>query len=105
MTRQMKLMDAALGAVAAERWHQEEKFPEQRLPMGGGPLLGAMLADVRRVNDNHKTQGGATWATVLLEELYEALLETDPEKQRKEWVQVAAVAVRVVENIDAGAIL
>lgn len=90
-----------LDQIEREREHQEEKFPDQRLSMGGGPLLPAMLHDMRLANDN----GRATWSTVLLEELYEALLETDPVKQRKEWVQVAAVAVRVVENIDAEAVL
>src|SRR5690242_17100897 len=86
--------------IADERDRQDTKFPGQRLALGGGPLLPAMLHDVRRLNDN----GQATWTTVLLEELYEALLEQDPIKQRKEFIEVAAVAVRIVENIDEEAL-
>lgn len=105
MTRDMKLTDEVLSKIAAERWHQEEKFPDQRLRLGGGPLVPTMLADVRRINDRHSEDGGATWTTVLMEELYEALLETDPDKQYAEMVQVAAVATRIAENIKAGLLL
>ncbi len=40
------------------------------------------------------------WDGVLLEEVYEALAESDPAKLRAELVQVAAVAVTWVEAID-----
>lgn len=41
-----------------------------------------------------------TWAPVLLEEVFEACEETDPQKLRAELIQVAAVAVAWVESID-----
>ena len=102
MTRDMKLTDIALEAVAEERWRQEAKFPDQRLELGQADGDAAMtLSDLRYANDN----GHATWFSVLLEEMYEAMLESDPAKVRAEMVQVAAVATRIVENIDAGALL
>lgn len=41
-----------------------------------------------------------TWDTILREEVYEALSEIDPQKRRAELVQVAAVAVAMIEHID-----
>jgi hypothetical protein len=40
------------------------------------------------------------WDGVLLEEVYEALAETDPAKLRAELIQVAAVAMTWAEAID-----
>jgi hypothetical protein len=35
-----------------------------------------------------------------LEEVCETFLETEPEKQREEMIQVAAVAVQIIEYLD-----
>jgi hypothetical protein len=35
-----------------------------------------------------------------MEEVLEAFLETSPEKQREEMIQVAAVAVAIIERLD-----
>jgi hypothetical protein len=43
------------------------------------------------------------WDVVLLEEVYEALSEIDPEKRKYELIQVAAVALAEIESIDARA--
>jgi hypothetical protein len=40
------------------------------------------------------------WDGVLLEEVYEALAEPDPDKRRDELIQVAAVAVAYIEALD-----
>jgi NTP pyrophosphatase (non-canonical NTP hydrolase) len=45
-------------------------------------------------------QGDIAWHTILLEEVYEAFSETNPAKQREEMVQVAAVAVQIIEYLD-----
>jgi hypothetical protein len=42
-------------------------------------------------------------ADVLLEEVFEALAETDPAKARDELVQAVAVGVKMIEGIDRGA--
>lgn len=46
------------------------------------------------------TDRNAAWDGILLEEVYEALAETDPAKMRAELVQVAATATAWVESID-----
>ena len=35
-----------------------------------------------------------------MEEVYEVFVETEPEKQREEMIQVAAVAVQIIECLD-----
>ena len=57
------------------------------------PLPG--LDAVRAIADERQT-----WALVLLEEVLEALSESDPQRIREELVQVAAVAVRWAGAID-----
>jgi len=66
--------------------------------------MGAKVAAARaqRVNDLRVQRGEpATWEMILLEEVWEALAETDPVKLRAELIQVAAVAVAWVEDIDS----
>lgn len=41
-----------------------------------------------------------TWANILLEEVFEGLAESDPEKLRAELVQGAAVLVRMIQISD-----
>lgn len=49
-----------------------------------------------------KEQGPAAgWDAILLEEVYEALAEDDPEKRAKELIQVAAVALAIIEDIQS----
>lgn len=50
--------------------------------------------------ENAMARGYLTWRHILLEEVYEALVEEDPERLRRELIQVAAVAVRWVEVLD-----
>jgi SpoVK/Ycf46/Vps4 family AAA+-type ATPase len=45
-------------------------------------------------------EGEISWSNILMEEVYEAFAETGPEKQREELVQVAAVAVEIIEYLD-----
>jgi hypothetical protein len=40
-----------------------------------------------------------SWGNILLEEVSEALAETEHERQIEELVQVAAVAVRMIESV------
>jgi malonyl CoA-acyl carrier protein transacylase len=85
--------------VAAERSRQDELHGFPVLADGTStdwPEWAEALRDARELNDT----GRATWASILIEEVAEAMLETDRQKIREELVQVAAVAVKWVEAID-----
>jgi hypothetical protein len=45
--------------------------------------------------------GGADWRAVLLEEVFEAMAESDLVKLRAELVQTSAVCVAWIEDIDS----
>lgn len=94
---------AVLFDVNAERDKQEEKWGEQHLPDGTyGDSLSARKANLFRDRCNSATEDGTlTWRDILLEEVYEALAESDPVKLRNELVQSAAVLVAWIEDIDA----
>ena len=54
----------------------------------------------RERHDTDNQKGRATWDNILLEEVWEALGEIEPQKQRKGLVQVTAVAVAMIEYLD-----
>lgn len=109
--------------VMAEIERSIQKHGEQRhLPLGTGhdsrPL--AFIYDVLHRNDvrasyiaasartftkarsqNEGGDGTITWKDILLEEVFEALSEDDPAAIRAEFVQVAAVALKIIDAIDA----
>lgn len=102
-----KARDRAFRDVHRERDRQDAKFPNQVLPSGTGgswaqAMYGHLLGIMRDINDRHSETHEATWESVLAEEVFEALVEEDPTKLRAELVQVAAVAIRWIENIDGG---
>lgn len=91
-----------LGDVWAERVRQIEKFGEQHREDGtGGPVMQRKAEEARECCDYLARHGGADWRAVLLEEVFEAMAEDDPAKLRAELVQVAAVCVAWVEDIDS----
>ncbi|MDR0731531.1 MAG: hypothetical protein LBF63_07675 [Treponema sp.] len=49
---------------------------------------------------NDEPERPCCWSNILMEEVCEAFAETEPEKQREEMVQVAAVAVQIIECLD-----
>lgn len=96
-----------LDEVFVERIQQDKKWGEQNHPMIGGPLpeprrrQWARQADFwKKCNDGRAQSGQMGFDGILLEEVYEALCEADPIKIREELVQVAAVAVSMIEAID-----
>lgn len=92
---------ATLWEVAEERARQDVKWGEQNHPDGTGDPLWTALADVvRMVCDQTHQNSTGTWMTILLEELCEALAESDPAKLRAELIQLCAVGVAWVEAID-----
>jgi hypothetical protein len=112
-------LDVAREAVA-ERFRQDVKWGFQHLPdltptvtlsghHGALPVLRhtvdgfAHLAQTYRRHNNRVLESGAPldWASVLLEEVFEALSAGALEDRRAELVQVAAVAFAQVEDIDS----
>lgn len=109
----IKYMEAAettgrvLDEVSDERREQDEKWGEQNHPIhstGSFAMRPEHFHDEadlwKRENDFRVKEGVVAWDGILLEEVYEALAETDPELQRAELLQVAAVAVAMIERID-----
>lgn len=95
-----------LDEVYQERQRQLQKWGVQDHPQGTGPevmLFGftiqEMTSFVKSFNDEHDNP---FWGTILLEEVLEALSEREGSPElRQELLQVAAVAVAAVENLDA----
>ncbi len=87
-----------MGAILHERERQFEICGDQLLDDGIRPLLGAQLEAMARAQLNGPEDG--TFVAVLLEEVGEAIAETDLRKLRVELVQVAAVCIQWHEDID-----
>ncbi|MBM6622648.1 hypothetical protein JTF08_13615 [Micrococcaceae bacterium RIT802] len=104
-----------LHQIRLERARQDAKWGEQNHPDGTGPHsvplraiedcfatpYANQLADLATAaTDRHAAEGRVTWADILLEEVFEALAESDLGRLRTELIQVAAVATQWVEAID-----
>lgn len=63
-------------------------------------LYEAQADDFKDMNDDISENGTMGWDTILLEETYEALAETDPVKLRTELVQTAAVIFAWMDDLD-----
>lgn len=122
ITTQERTMSNVLHDILQERHRQNEKWDEQNHPDGTGPnelpLLEVWYHDdndcspledssakdlakaATKSTDEGHGSGYGTWADILLEEVFEALAESDPAKLRTELIQVAAVATQWVEAID-----
>lgn len=90
--------------VLNERVRQDAKWGEQNHPSIGWqaknePRLEAVNW-VQKGNERDVRDGKLSWDNILLEEVYEAIAETDEARIREELVQVAAVAVAWIECID-----
>lgn len=104
--------------VIAERGRQDEQWGEQNHPDGTGPnsrpLYGfdAFIDEAdsasdlavkfkqmtdKRFSGNSHVPG--SWRDILLEEIFEAMAEDDPEKLVAELIQSAAVIVAWIEAI------
>jgi hypothetical protein len=90
-----------LAEVRLERIRQELRWGQQNHPNGTGGSWRKDLADgARRLCEERFNNGEGTWYHILMEEVYEAVAESAPERLRAELIQVAAVAVAWVEAID-----
>jgi NTP pyrophosphatase (non-canonical NTP hydrolase) len=90
--------------VDEERQRQIRLWGDQDLPMvhRGWDFEKAkeIMLTRQQAADSAEAGGRLTWYHVLMEEVGEVFAEVSPEKQREELVQVAAVAVQMIENLD-----
>ena len=95
------MIGRVFGEIRAERKRQDEKWGEQNLPMLNIPFsLEAMQNSAKALKALNDDGQHLSWFSILLEGVYGAFAETEPEKQRGGMVQVAAVAVQVIESLD-----
>ncbi|WP_432184879.1 hypothetical protein [Streptomyces tendae] len=90
--------------IDAERQRQLAKFGDQHHPDGtgrGGYIEQAETARTTCQMDAAITDGGPRWSLILLEEVYEALAESDPARLRTELLQVAAVSAAWIADLDS----
>ena len=89
------------GDLLSERYRQLQKWGPQQHPDGTGGTLSDITADAYRAEcEANFAAGVGTWRHILLEEVYEALAESERDALRKELVQVATVAVAWIEDLD-----
>ncbi len=101
-------IDVVAGEIAAERRRQVTRWGRQDHPSIGPAGVAPFLAVVGRwkeINDARMASGAHSWDAILLEEVFEALVEVDPARRRAELVQVAAVAAAEIEAIDRFGVL
>jgi hypothetical protein len=106
--RKAKTRDV-LAEVDAERTAQDARWGEQNHADGTGDTdtfhgieYGRWARIAKHACQTAPSNGGDRWSLILLEEVFEALVESDQVKLRAELVQVAAVAVNWIEAIDRG---
>lgn len=92
--------------IEAECCRQDDRFPDQHLP-NGAPENDREVFFRNTMRDNAKAatqaavaDGTLTWALLVNEECHEVLAEADPVALRAELVQLAALAVRWIEDLD-----
>lgn len=86
--------------VRAERDAQDAKFGVQDLPNGTGGQFAHVADHYRRACDASFARREGSFRHVFLEEVWEAMAESDPEALRAELIQAIAVGVKWVEAID-----
>lgn len=87
--------------VYDERINQSMIWGQQNHPDGTGSFEQQEDEVLAKFACEHAAkQGTVTWRHILMEEACEAFASTDVDNLRAELIQVAAVAVAWVENID-----
>jgi hypothetical protein len=94
--------------ILAERKRQDQKWGEQNHPIMPSsnlhwfPTAECLESTLKGCRKRLKEDEGEnkSWFDILHEEVLEAFLEEEPEKQREEMVQAAAVAVAIIEYLD-----
>jgi hypothetical protein len=93
-----------LSQIAAERKRQDAKWGIQNHPMLDSELTPeeavAIAEEARARCQKAAADGTIAWSHILVEEVAETFAETEPARQREELIQVAAVALAMIECID-----
>lgn len=92
--------EGVLDEVADERTRQVTKWGVQTRPTGASSAFMRARDLAQKRTDAKMKDGTATWHDILFEEFMEAISEEDAAKMRVELIQLAAVAVSAVEDID-----
>lgn len=93
-------MNRIIKELRQERRRQDDQFGEQNHPDGTGAPYDLAAYDAHELVESRMAADNLTWDLILLEEVYEALAETDEVNLRTELVEVAAVAIAWIEAID-----
>ena len=94
------MIDNIFEEIRAERRRQDEKWGEQNHPMLDKRVPEGLIKEGADLCRTINESGEKSWFSVLRGEVYKAFSETEPEKQREEMVQVASVAVAILECLD-----
>jgi hypothetical protein len=84
-------LSAILEGIVKERERQDKKFGVHDHPNGTGEKYAHEREYWKGVCDHNFRNGKPAWSLILLEEVYEALSEEDPDKLYDELIQVASV--------------
>lgn len=111
----VEIRDEAMRSIVkhGEQWHLPMGTGPGTLPLVTGPqipgafrvsaagkLADLFTRDTKAHSFNEGGDGTVTWWHVLREEVFEAAAEADPAALRAELVQVAAVALKMIEALD-----
>lgn len=83
--------------------HHEFRAHDGHPDFDCGPVYRQHEERYKRIFEQQVSLAGVspTWDVILLEEVYEALAEDDPKKRVTELIQVAAVALAIIEDIQS----
>jgi hypothetical protein len=86
--------------IGGEHKRQDGKWGKQNHPMLCVPFTIDVMLNAQQVYKRLNETKNYSWFQILMEEVYEAFSEIDLNKQREDMLQVAAVAVRIIECLD-----
>jgi hypothetical protein len=87
--------------LAQERRAQFQQWGEQTIPFGSGSYVFKLMCEhYQSTCQANADAGTVTFADVLLEEVFEALAESDPLKLKDELIDAGAVIVQWIELIN-----
>ena len=97
--RQEKILEQ----IADERFSQLKKWGAQAHPDGTYNDFQDKISEARDTceYERYNLVKGPSWRAILYEEVMESFGETDKAKLRAELIQVAAVAVAWIEDLDS----
>lgn len=106
MTPEAQLRWAALERIVAERRRQHELWGQQNWPLrpDGMAYWAGMAESAKDREQKARAAGVLCWSHILLEEVYEALASCTIDEAVTELTHVAALAVQIIEGLDAGRI-